>query len=327
MAGHKMDIWALTPTECIKHSRAPSRFLQSVYGRPGSWSAFFKSMKEPWSPVKDQVTQQAWRNRLKRYAKKSKPTNSASDDVARIFFGGTDLPNDGNQLFKKRNEGLDTPVTAEWWQFERLAAHFKQSETNPKIAVFFDFLLSCGDRQFDFEKTSMWMLCAFLDMSRFTQDLDNKPTQDRYANGFLVPIDFWTPVSNGDLLCTTRYRVMDYLIDHRLIKSDDRNLRHLRGSAQWIDMESAKKIRRLSVKNSLLALREAVVAVTPLGVPVHTDQYPLLFHLVNFFEWIQSDMLMKGLPADRIEATFARLPAIQMEFRDELTEFAMKQEL
>lgn len=311
-----MDIEPISELESVRSSSVPQIFIDSFNdGSPGTWHNFFSGMKKEWHPDRENASKQAWRKKVKSCVKKGELTLEENP----LFK--EDFKKEQLELFKKRNKGLETPVSGCWFQFEQLVIVLKNDNPDPKVSTFLDFLLSLESRKFDFEEMLMWMLCAYLELLRlvdFKCDINDKGNNSQII---FTPIDQWIPESEEGLLCTTRYMIMTYLTEI----DNCRNYRHLRGTPRLFSADSVEtKYRRFSVRLTMLRAKESNTFSPSSNNPIGIKKYEMLLRFVDIFEFIQLDMLSKKIPAHRICSSFSRLPSVQKTLRKELYEYSIQ---
>ena len=308
-----MEKRALTDPIYVRSNPTIKMFLGSFYGKPGTWRAFFSTVKQPWHPLSKKASTQHWRKKVKEYSKLVRDEGESRRGLSGLFPSTPEQTIFLTQL-AKRNEGLEIPVSASWMKFEEVLEFLKTETEDNHLIAYYEFLASLEDRRFDLEEMLMWMLCAYLKLLHMTQQLSD---EDKMG---ILHVDVWMPLAEGDELCTTRYRVISHLFEVR----NSRTYRHLRGTRRLHNQLSAKNYRKFSVKHALLEVNKSYHDKAGENSGLNQDHYKLLFRFVHFFEWMQLDMLCKSLPAKRIEESFSRLPDIQKALQNEFDLFELQ---
>lgn len=295
-------------------SPVPHFFITSMFGEPGKWATRFNFLsyigKE--NELARFASDATWRKKEQRTFISLCKNLGREDNKDVPLLHGFDFK-DLKSEFDRRNEWAGNSVTAWWLQLVVVAENIKKECPNTPIADLYMFLTTLKNRKFDHEEMLMWMLCAYLEWI-FLDRICNEKSNGNGDNTLdFVHVSYWKPISELNKLCTTRYRVLnDYLTKH-----NDRNYRHLIGP-RLHDSSSANKYRKLSVRNSLVALEANRKSQQIKSVFLEREQYRTLLYFMSYFELMQLDMLAKNIPAIRIEMSFSRIDEIQRKFQYEL---------
>jgi len=280
-----------------------------MFGELESWPAYFNFAKRigRGKALAELATNESWRRKQKRQYEKI--ANGKSDKSIPLSYG---LRESISRKIVTEGKHLDEPVTVWWYLFEQTVFTTQDKYPDSPITHLFLFLATLKNRKFDSEEALMWMLCAYLEWIYLELFLVQRIDEHNRCDSFFVAMEKWIPQSEGGCLRTTRNRVLNEIFDSR----DDRNFRHLLGEPHWHD--ATTKRRKLKVEHAIIELKRRSVPITPV---LDDYRYRALFSFVNFFEWMQMDMLSNNIPAIYIERSFSRLPEVASTFNNEIYKY------
>jgi len=216
-----------------------------------------------------------------------------------------------------RNAGEDAPdVKPRWLAFENFRNAVRRDQPEIPLSTFLDFLYAQADREFDDVHLLVWMFAAYLEFHCVDRGSAIGLHKDSFVGKF-VPANIWMPEANEKgQLCTSRYKVLDYIAHVTKQDLSERSIQHLRGERQWRTRAQGCGVRELNVPKALSIL----VGERP------TDRYdPQLIGVLQFariFEWLQLVQLcISDKSAQEIVRSFSRFPSLYEQFHTELQHY------
>lgn len=193
---------------------------------------------------------------------------------------------------------------------------YRRQHPNEYLSTFYEFVLSKADDEFTELEILMLTAVGTLEWA-LTLELRAPLILKDQLIGEFIPLEIWIPESNNDgLLSTTRYRVINHLLQNYMHTKEDSALQHLRGGPKWRQPQDWHKLRKLNKSLAKLSLSNGYF---------RTDAFDqvldVLFHFAIVFEWFQLSLFKDGVSADAIVREFSKFPMIRENFYRDLQYF------
>ena len=202
-----------------------------------------------------------------------------------------------------------------WVTLTSLAADLYHLCPEDGITIVLKFMLSKADHEVNDVEALIWIAIAYCEVLHRFKGAPEQGCPDLIFGEF-APIDLWVPKHNEQgAICTTRFRVMDSIIQHGISKKNiDQRIRHFRGEKEW----------RQSSDTGVRNLRVADVKTALFAENIHRDYAEFMdftFRFIAVFEWYQIYLLTNGFAAEAIVTEFGKIRSIREEFYREFSVF------